>query len=66
MIYGPGWIPPWREGSPLARCLGKNCTQDGVPGLLVVAVTLSSEGLCAQCARTPAGEDAQRLRLDVP
>lgn len=59
------WVPPWRAGLPQARCTGPNCTQDGVPGLLCVAATLDERGWCAQCRRSPASEDEQRLRLDA-
>ena len=60
------FIPPWREGLPQARCVGKPCTSDGAhPGRLVVAMTLSEDGLCAQCARSPADDEGRELRLDV-
>ncbi len=65
MDYGPGWVPPWRPGLPQARCTGRLCVGEGIPGKLCVAITLDAEGRCAQCARTPASEDEQRLRLDV-
>lgn len=61
-----GWTPPWKEGLPQARCTGRLCNLDGLPGRLVVAITLTADGLCTQCARTPAGEDQQRLREDKP
>ncbi len=63
MRYDDAWVPPWRT-TEKARCVGKNCTQDGLPNREVMACTLDEEGLCVNCARTPAGEDAQR-RLNV-
>lgn len=59
MNYGPDWTPPWAAGQPLARCRGRDCTWEGTPNLLVVASTLDAQGLCAQCARTPNGENRQ-------
>lgn len=59
MIYDEHWVPPWREGLPQARCEGKNCTPDGLPGNLVVAITLTN-GLCASCNR-----DAENDRREL-
>ena len=59
-----GWVPPWRPGLPQARCQSANCTPDGVPGTLVVAITLSPEGYCAACART-VDDTHTKLRLDI-
>lgn len=53
MIYDQNWRPPWRE-TVQARCKGRLCVADGLPGKLVIASTLSVDGLCASCARTPA------------
>lgn len=59
-----GWIPPWREGLPQARCVGKNCSPEGVPGRLVVAITLDKDGLCRPCAQT-ADDSHTWMRLGV-
>lgn len=53
MVYDEAWRPPARE-TVLARCRGRLCVADGLPGTLVVAATLTVDGLCANCARTPA------------
>lgn len=58
------WQDPRKPGLPQARCTQADCTPQGVPGLLCVAVTLV-DGTCVQCRRSPAMEDEQRLRLDV-
>lgn len=55
--------PPWKPGAPQARCIGPNCTPEGVPGLLCVASTLV-DGLCAACNRN-ADESHRELRLGV-
>ncbi len=60
-----GWIPPWRVGLPQARCGGRLCQGEGMPGKLVVAITLDDDGLCASCARTPAKADDYLLSLDL-
>lgn len=66
MVYDENWVPPWRPGLPQARCVGRPCTSDGAhPGKLVVASTLSDEGLCTQCTRSPVDDEARELRLDV-
>lgn len=66
MVYDEDWIHPAHPGLPQARCVGKPCTSDGAhPGKLVVASTLSVNGLCANCARSPADDEDRELRLDV-
>lgn len=62
MRYDEHWVHPART-MVQARCVGPNCTPDGLPGKLVMACTLDAEGLCVSCARTPAGEDEWRLPL---
>jgi hypothetical protein len=47
--YTDDWVPPWRTREQ-ARCVGPNCTQEGVPGLLVMACTLDADGFCVACA----------------
>ena len=53
MDYGPDWRPPWRE-TVQARCRGRLCVADGLPGVWVIASTLSADGFCASCADGPA------------
>lgn len=64
MIYGQDWVHPART-TEQARCAGRLCQGEGIPGLLVMACTLDAEGLCASCARTPASEDDYELRLGI-
>lgn len=64
MVYThEGWVNPGRPGLPQARCSNPGCTQDGVPGLLCVAMTLDEQGRCAACCRD-ADESHRTLRLD--
>ena len=65
MDYGPDWVPPWRVGLPQARCAGRLCNGEGLPGRLVVAATLDAEGLCVNCARTPSTDEDYQLRFGV-
>jgi hypothetical protein len=66
MVYDENWIPPSRPGQPQARCAGGPCTNNGAhPGKLVVASTLSADGLCAQCSRSPADDEGRELRLGL-
>ena len=62
MNYSDDWTHPARTTAQ-ARCNGLNCTPEGVPGTLVMACTLSDEGLCAACARTAAEADRHELRM---
>lgn len=64
MAYNDDWVPPWKQGLPQARCVGINCTQDGIPGRLVVAITLDKDGLCRPCAQTADTSD-QELRFGL-
>ncbi len=64
MAYGPGWLPPWRC-TEKAECTGPNCTPVEGVGRVVMASTLDEAGLCVNCARTAASDDAYRLRLDA-
>lgn len=63
MRYDDAWIPPWRT-TQQARCKLGACTQDGVPGTLVMACTLNEDGWCAACSMT-ADTTHQELRLDT-
>lgn len=65
MDYGPGFVHPGTPGLPQARCNGRLCQGEGLPGVLVVAMTLDDAGLCAQCRRTPASDDEFTLRLEA-
>jgi hypothetical protein len=61
MNYGPNWVHPART-TEIGTCVGKNCVQEGLPPKRVMACTLSPEGLCAGCARTPEADEARVLR----
>lgn len=61
--YGEGWVHPARTVNQ-ARCKLGQCTQDGLPGNLVMAVTLSERGWCTQCERS-ADTSHQELRLGM-
>ncbi len=61
MRYDESWRPPWRT-TEIAECKGPNCVQPGLPPKRVMACTLTDEGLCASCARTPENDD-RRLPL---
>ena len=61
MIYDNSWRPPWRHAEQ-ARCKHGACTQEGVPGSLVMACTLNADDWCAACART-ADDSHTELRL---
>lgn len=63
MIYDEHWQHPARTVHQ-ARCQGPNCTPEGLPGKLVMAVTLDERGWCASCART-VDDTHTKLRLDL-
>lgn len=61
MRYDDDWVAPWRTVEQ-ARCMSPICAPEGVPGTLVMAVTLDEQGWCASCART-VDESHRELRL---
>lgn len=62
MIYDENWVHPART-TEQARCVGRLCQGEGLPGKLVMACTLNAEGLCANCRRGPGDDDRHQLRM---